>query len=181
MDDDLTYLGPAMRSLSAMQRRFVQIYVDDPRKPGAVVAREAGYSDVADGAKVRACTLMQHPKVRLAMREELTARFAADAALARRVMVDEAADPKSPFRLKAAVALADRGGFAVVSQQHHIVERREESAAEKVLRITQLAHMLGIDPAMLLGANSPGGTAGPPMKTIEHDSRETPDRDDAGD
>jgi phage terminase small subunit len=170
MDDDIEHLGPAMRALNPRQRRFVQIYVDDPRKSASEVSREAGYSSRIGADRVQAHYLMHSPKVRLALREELTARFAADAALARRVMVEEAQDRTSPFRLKAAQALADRGGFAVVTQQHHIVEHREETAAEKVLRITHLAQVLGVDPAVLLGANTPAA----PMKTIEHASRETP-------
>ena len=43
-DDDDSDLGPAMRQLTEKQRKFVQIYVEQPMRNGASTAAAAGYS-----------------------------------------------------------------------------------------------------------------------------------------
>ena len=52
-------LGPRMQALPERERKFVWFYLTNEGPPnGAQAAREAGYSDSADGAKVRAHALM---------------------------------------------------------------------------------------------------------------------------
>lgn len=65
--------GPKLLALHERERRFVWAYVlnsiHDGRENGAKSARDAGYSDVKDGAKVRAHELLHREDVLDAIQE----------------------------------------------------------------------------------------------------------------
>lgn len=59
-----------MQALSERERKFVWFYVTNEGPPNAAqAARDAGYSDVSEGAKVRAHALMHRERVILALEE----------------------------------------------------------------------------------------------------------------
>lgn len=70
---DWTTFGPKMRALGERERRFVWSYLmgalHDGKQNGAAAAREAGYSNVKDGAKVRAHELLHREGVLDAVQE----------------------------------------------------------------------------------------------------------------
>lgn len=71
--DDWSGFGPKMQALKDRERRFVWAYLTnsllDGRSNGAQSARDAGYSDVKEGAKVRAHALMHRKDILDAMQE----------------------------------------------------------------------------------------------------------------
>jgi hypothetical protein len=160
LDDDVP-CGPAMRRLTPLQRNFVRLYVDFPRRAKWRLVKAAGFQNSDGGHRVTAHRLVRDLKVLAAIAEETMRRAPLDAALSRAILLEIASSKKNPQRLKAAAALGDRTGFA--AEQKHVVEHRDESAENKLVRIAQLAALLGIDPATLLGGN-----VGPfPVKQIE--------------
>lgn len=63
-------LGPRMQALPERERKFVWFYLTNEGPPnGAKAARDAGYSDTAEGAKVRAHALLHRERVILALEE----------------------------------------------------------------------------------------------------------------
>lgn len=155
--------GPAMGALSERQRAFVIAMVTIPGCSFARAARDAGYSDTADGAKVRGHHLAHNPSVQAAIREEAGKRLSALSVVAANVMMDvmldEEAAPKD--KLKAAMAVLDRTGFAA-AQNINVNKTITDNSGKAVMeRIEKAAAVLGVDPATLLGVQ--------PMKVINND------------
>jgi phage terminase small subunit len=129
----------------------------------ARAAREAGYSDVAEGAKVRGHYAAHNPKVQAAIREEAGKRLNGLSVIAANVMMDimldEEGDPKT--KLKAAAAVLDRTGFAAAQNINVNKTVTDNSGAAVLERIQRAAAVLGVDPAALLGLS--------PMKVINQD------------
>jgi hypothetical protein len=165
-DDDDSDLGPAMRELSEKQRRFVQIYLEQPLRSGASVAA-AGYKSGTNGIRVEAVRQLRNERVLRAIREELDKRFRSDAVIGRAVLMEIALDKEHPQRLKAATALLDRGGFHSMSEQRITVDHQDMTGDAMRERITALCQELAIDPARLLGHN-----AGAPPAALEVDYSE---------
>ncbi len=70
MDFSEIELGPKMQALPERERKFVWFYLTNEGPPnGAQAARDAGYSDVAEGAKVRAHGLLHRERVIQALEE----------------------------------------------------------------------------------------------------------------
>lgn len=69
MDFSEIELGPKMRACNERERKFVWFYVTNNDDNRAQAARDAGYSDAAEGAKVRAHELMQRERVLAAIEE----------------------------------------------------------------------------------------------------------------
>jgi hypothetical protein len=70
MDFSEIELGPKMQALPERERKFVWFYLTNEGPPnGAQAARDAGYSDAAEGAKVRAHALLHRERVILALEE----------------------------------------------------------------------------------------------------------------
>jgi len=111
MDKD--EFGPAMAALNEKQRAFVLAMVEIPGISNAEAARRAGYSDTAEGAKVRGFYCAHNPAIQEAIREEAAKRLSASSLMAAGVLLqlmgDETVDPKD--RIKAAGMLLDRSGF----------------------------------------------------------------------
>lgn len=152
LDDDVP-CGPAMKRLTPLQRNFVRLYVDFPRRPKWKLVKAAGYQNSDGGLRVQAHHLVRDMKVLAAIAEETARRAPLDAALSRAILL-QIASTKGKEQLRAAQALGDRTGF--VAEQKHVVEHRDESPESKLERLGQLAALLGIDPASLIGANVGG-------------------------
>jgi phage terminase small subunit len=158
-EDDDSDLGPAMRQLTEKQRKFVQIYLEQPLRDGASTAAAAGYSTGGKsgvGIRFEAYRLLRSEKVLAAIREELDKRFRSDAVIGRSVLMEIALDKEHPQRLKAATALLDRGGFHSMSEQRISVTHQDLGTPAMIERIKTLAVELGMDPAKLLGHNGTG-------------------------
>jgi phage terminase small subunit len=162
MTDEPEY-GPAMSALTEKQRRFVIAMLTIPGCSHSRAAREAGYSDVAEGAKVRGHMAAHNPNVQAAMREEAGKRLNSLSVVAANVMMDiMLADDAAPKdRLKAAMAVLDRTGFAA-AQTINVNKNVTDNSGKAIMeRIEKAAAELGVDPATLLGIG--------PMKVINAD------------
>lgn len=158
-----TEYGPAMSALTEKQRRFVLALLNIPGCSHAKAAREAGYSDSSDGAKVRGHEAAHNPAVQMALREEAGKRLNSMSVIAANVMMDiMLADETSPKdKLKAAMAVLDRTGFAA-AQTINVNKNITDNSGRAVMeRIQRAAAALGVDPGTLLGAV--------PMKVISHE------------
>lgn len=125
-------LGPAMLALTETQRKWVVAYVSGC--DATTAARLAGYSDVADAAQVRGCELLQKPTVVGAIKEWTTGALEGRGAfVAIQALIEIAADPEHKKRFEAADSLADRVGFARVTQHQVSVEHRDERTTAQLL------------------------------------------------
>lgn len=157
MSDDQEY-GPAMRALNERQRLFVMAMIEVPGCTNADAARRAGYSDVAEGAKVRGFYLAHSPAVQDAIREEASKRLSAAsltaAGVLMKLLTDDEIEPKD--RIKAAGMLLDRSGFGAsqtINVNKTVTRKMDVSAAaQKIAEFRQrfpeqFAKLLGGEPA----------------------------------
>lgn len=155
--------GPAMAALTDRQRAFVMAMIELPGITQAEAARRAGYSDVADGAKVRGYYAAHNPAVQAAMREEAGKRLNSSSLMAANVLLELLSDDKvdAKDRIKAAGMLLDRSGFGA-AQTINVNKNITDNSGRAVMeRIEKAAAALGIDPSTLLGVT--------PMKVINHE------------
>lgn len=150
---DASDYGPAMAALNERQRAFVLAMLTIPGCSHARAAREAGYSDVAEGAKVRGHYLAHSPNVQAALREEAGKRLNSLSVVAANVMMDImlAEDSSSKDKLKAAMAVLDRTGFAAAQNINVNKTVTDQSGAAIMSQIRALADRLGVPVAGLLG------------------------------
>jgi phage terminase small subunit len=149
---DEAKLGPAMLALSERRRAFVIKYLEMGVKANATeAARLAGYVDDPT-AKVSAHRLLHDERVIAAIQEEARKRLQAGTLVATayvlEVITDEKADPKD--RLKASLALMDRGGLPGQSE-HQVTVTRKVDRAEVIADIRRVCASFGMDPAIALG------------------------------
>lgn len=146
--------------LSELEEAFVGCYIETGGTDGKKAAITAGYG--AAGAAVRAHELLRRPRVLAAIRKEAERRLQAGVALGAAVLADLAQNAKAEaVRLKAATALLDYGGLAVVARSEHtlnIVDKRSD--AELREQVARLTRELG------LGAVVIDGTATAPAEPI---------------
>lgn len=112
MPADLSQIdfGPKMAACSERERQFVWHYCLNGGN-GAQAARDAGYSDVKEGAKVRAHSLMQRERVLDALDEVGRKQFRSllvPAITAMRALVDR---PDHPDHAKTVGSVLDRLGL----------------------------------------------------------------------
>lgn len=156
--------GPAMERLSALQKRFVLALLDQGGRPNyAKAAREAGYADSTEAAKVRGHEQAHNTKVIAALHEEAAKRFRVLGWIGVRGLAAIAANKKHPDHFKANKELADRFGFSAVTEHKVTVEKTDLTGTALMARIIEVAGKLGVDPVVLLGENA----AVKPMKQIE--------------
>lgn len=127
--------GPAFETvtladLSERQAAFVREYVERGGRPGAAAdaAVAAGYArpgpEGRAAARVRASELLRNEKVLRLLRDELTRKLNAGAALGVQTLVDLAQNARSEqVRLGAARELVDRGHRPIVSRNASIVAK----------------------------------------------------------
>jgi hypothetical protein len=172
-DDVEPRWGPAMSDLTELQRRFVLAMASDPLGNPTQWARDAGYSDKSDAAKVTGHRLSHDQRIKIAINE--CARSTLDSVgpmLGIAVMLKIARDNTHPKQLAAAIALANRSGFHETTEHVMHVQHTDRTGAAMIERIKELAGELGLDAARLLGANAavkPEMKVQPEMKVIEHD------------
>jgi len=105
-------LGPRMQALPERERKFVWFYLTNEGPPnGAQAARDAGYSDAAEGAKVRAHTLLHRERVILALEEVGKKAFRGLLGPAIKATAAMIADPKHADHAKTVSATLSRLGL----------------------------------------------------------------------
>lgn len=162
MSDEPEY-GPAMQALSDRQRAFVMALIECPGITQHEAARRAGYQNSEGGLRVQGHYCAHHPGVQAAIREEAGKRLNSLSLVAANVMMDvmmsEDAAPKD--KLKAAMAVLDRTGFAA-AQTINVNKNVTDNSGKAIMeRIEKAAAELGVDPETLLGLK--------PMKVISAD------------
>lgn len=160
-------LGPKMLALSSDQRRRFAWIMANGETSAAQAARDAGYSDVAGGSKVRAHYLMHDPAVLDAIEEAGRKVLRGLAPLAIRSAKAILEEPKHPQHARMIETVLDRTGFLAKSEHKLTVEH---SLGTKELEdlARRLALENGIDPKRFLGVNGPL-IEHEPLKTFEAD------------
>jgi hypothetical protein len=151
MEDFPDVYGPAMDALGDdRRRRFAWLVASGMNQSAA--AREAGYSDHLEGAKVRGCLLMQNPKV-LAAVEECSRKFLRGLApLAIDAARNILANPRHPYHGRMIETVLDRSGHSAKTEHKVTVEHvADMRSLEELAR--RMAGQLGVDEARLIGGN----------------------------
>jgi phage terminase small subunit len=150
MDSEFEF-GPKMQVLNDRQKRFVLALVEDPMMSKAEAARVAGYSDVKEGCKVRACELMQDKRVVDALHEQAGKRLWSVSLKAAAKVENMIDSEDEKVALKASLAVLDRVGWAA-QQNININQTVTDHSGKGILkRIEELADRLGVPTAGLLG------------------------------
>jgi hypothetical protein len=146
--------GPMMAALTPLQRNYIKAQMSKPFATPTEWCRMAGYYSGGSAARVQAFRMKHDPKIEAAALEYAGHLMHRDGPmLAVSVMMAIARNSGHPRQLHAAEAIADRIGLHRLSEHRVMVEHREESVEAKVERIKQMAALLGIDVAQLLGRN----------------------------
>lgn len=166
MIDEPLLLGPAMSVLSPKRRAFVKAMFDNPSGSRTDWAKAAGYSDVKEGAKVRAHEAYHDQKVQAAILEYGRTVFGTEGVvLAVSGLLAIARQPNHPAHAKALELIANRTGFN--EKQQIEVVHRDLTGDALIERVAQLAEKLGIDKRKYLGTEVSHET-----KVIEHKADE---------
>lgn len=167
-DPDEASLGPAMRALSPVRRRFAMAAVMYPLAKDWQIARAAGYSDRSyGGLRVRAHECFHDEGILAAIRECADKEVRSTGMLAIATLKKIVRNDAHRDQYKAAALLAGLNGMAP-AQNININQTVTDNSGKALLeRIERAASLLGVDAAGLLGA-------GQPMKVIEHEPAEKP-------
>jgi hypothetical protein len=161
--DDEPELGPAMSKLNEKQRRFVLAMLADPHGFQGSWAEAAGYSTKGDSHHVRACRLMQDPRIIAASQEVARQHLGGNGpVLAARNLINIAKNEKHPKHYEASLAILNRTGMS--EKTEHTV-RVEHTADDRgmIELCRRLALEMNVPIEMLIGANH----VAPPPKMIE--------------
>lgn len=153
------HLGPKLGALTPLQQRFAWHYACGLTATEA--ARAAGYSDVAEGCKVRGSELIRLEHVLDAVDEcsVLVRRSLGPIAVqgARAILMN----PKHPYHGRMIETMLDRTGHSAKTEHKVTVEHTLDTREiEELAR--RLALESGVPVERLLGTNKP-------MKVIEHE------------
>ncbi len=155
---DFPEYGPAFSQLTEKQKRFVLAMASDPFGSHAEWARNAGYSDVAEGARVSAHRLMQNERIQAATLEVAKGNLqTVGPALATAVLLEIAADRNHRDQMRAAELIANRVGLHETQEIH--VTHSNLTGQALLDRLAEVAARLGMDPVKLIGANVIEGEA----------------------
>ena len=127
---------PQFHALNPNQRAFVIAFVANGGN-GAAAGREAGYKDAAHSAM----RLLRDNRIKAAVYAELQESLHGGAVEAVRTLRDIASKPTHMNAVKAATAILDRTGFAVVQQIK--AEVTVKSGDDKIREIAEAARILG--------------------------------------
>lgn len=156
---DWSGFGPRMQALRDRERRFCWAYLINSMTEvganGAQSARDAGYSDRSEGAKVTAHHLLHREDVQGAI-QELAARELRGLALpALAALGSILRKPDHPDRQKVALSVLSRIGLAETAAVNLSVSGSVVvNHKAMVERIKLLAEKVGTDPQRLLGSNT---------------------------
>jgi hypothetical protein len=144
MDFEKIELGPKMQACSALERKFVWFYITNEGLPnGAQAARDAGYSDSGEGAKVRASELMHRDRVIAALEEVGKKAFRGLLGPAVKATAAMINDPKHPDHAKtvsstlARLGLTERTGVDV-NVSGEITHNHTDTALENLRALLEL-------------------------------------------
>jgi hypothetical protein len=147
-------LGPAMLLLKPRQQAFVVYYVEHPACVVSEAMGKVGYGGGnTKNLKVAGGAMLRNKKILDAIQEETGKRYRVGGLVGVHGMIEIASNPKHPDRLKACIALADRGGFGVVHESKVVHERVDLTGKALMERVRELAEKLGRDPQDYLGPN----------------------------
>jgi phage terminase small subunit len=158
-DPDEEGLGPAMRALTATQRRFAMAAVMFPFAKDWQIAKAAGYSDKSHGSlRVKAHQQFHSEKVLAAIREcaDREVRGGAMLGVATIKKIVRRDDHRDQF--KAAVWLAGMSDFSVeqkISVKQEFKDTTDKGVDERIRRAAEKLAKLGYDPLQLLGLSVP--------------------------
>lgn len=168
MDIPEEFIGPKMQALATDKRRRFAWIMGCGERSAADAARRAGFSDVKEGCKVRASQMMHDPDVLAAIEEVARKVLLGLAPLAIRQARGVLEDPEHPAHARMIETILDRTGhFAKTEHKVTVEHTLDTKELEDFAR--RLAAESGIDPARLLGVNSPS------MKVIEHEPAADPE------
>lgn len=147
-----------MQVLNERQRRFVRAYIalgQNGFHDNRLACIEAGYRGSDEAMRVQGHRLSHDARVQAAIMEEARKRVClAAAVVATPVLAAIAMDATiSPnHRIRAAIALADRGGMPALTEHRVSVEHSVNREKMEEL-VGRLAAEIGVDPARLIGVN----------------------------
>jgi phage terminase small subunit len=141
--------GPAMKSLSPLQRKFVLEHLKTGGTNLSEAVQRAGYKGTAESWRAIGEDLLVNQKVLDAFREVADKRLQSGAILASSVLMEIAGNPMHKDQFKASKELLDRSGLIVEEVKRVIIEdHRSIEDIEK--RISELATRLGLDAKALI-------------------------------
>jgi hypothetical protein len=145
--------GPAMRSLTPMQRRFVLELRHGPAGYGSEIRalKAAGYGkshSTENTLYVQANHVLHHPKVQDALRELGGKIIRAEAFVSLKNVATIARDLSHRDCLRANLALMDRGGFAPETFHNIIVEHKTDYTKQALEELITFRR-LGVERARL--------------------------------
>lgn len=144
-------LGPKMLALSDDRwRRFAWLMACGQTN-GAQAARDAGYSDHLDAAKVRAHHLMQRRDILEAIQEASGKVLIGLGPLAIKAAKAILSDPESRHHGRMIETVLDRTGFFAKSEHKVTVEHVND--VQTMALVAELALELGVSKERLLGEN----------------------------
>lgn len=145
----LSDLGPAMQALTTLQRRFVVAwFVSGQREKAAHMAGYAG--EPGDNLlSVSAHTVWHHPKVQAAIIEYAKAALKTLVPASLLALKSVIEDVGHKDRVKALGMVLNRTGLHETQEVIH--DHRTETREEQLMRITEKATALGLDPKIVLG------------------------------
>ena len=144
MEIDERYMTPALMALRPHRRRFVMAMARNPTGTHSDWAREAGYSDHADGIRVRGHEAYHDPKVQAAVAEIAKLTLGIDGPLlAVHAVLNMIRDGKHPQHSKAVEMVLNRTGMG--EKQQIEVVHRDLTGDALLERIRILADKHGVD------------------------------------
>jgi hypothetical protein len=150
-------MGPAMSKLNEKQRLFVLAMLADPHGFQGSWAEAAGYSTKGDSHHVRACRLMQDPRIVAAAQEIARQHLGGNGpALAVRNLINIAKNEKHPKHYDASLAILNRVGMSEKTEHRVVVEHWNDAEMEELCR--RLALEMNVPLETLIGANHPALT-----------------------
>lgn len=158
--------GPAMAVLTEKQRAFVAAAISNPTAPANELCKLAGYQNSENGQRVNGHRLMHDERILAAIEEEARKRVRLGGVIGIEGLIAIATNThaEDADRLKACIALADRGGFGARTEHKVTVERVDDG---RVLELAaRFAAEFRLGNAKLIGGNVIEGKA----KEIADDS-----------
>lgn len=145
----LSDLGPAMQALTTLQRRFVVAwFVSGQREKAAHMAGYAG--EPGDNLlSVSAHQVWHNPRVQAAIIEYAKSSLKGLVPAALIALKSVIEDGGHKDRVKAVGMILNRVGLHETTEQ--VVVHQQESREEQLMRITEKARALGLDPKIVLG------------------------------
>ena len=149
------YYGPAMQALEPQRQAFVNALLDQRGRPDlGQAAIAAGYSDHPGTSRVTGYHLARNPRIIAALQEESKRRFTIAGWMGVVNLIKIAEDDGHKMHYKASVELADRFGYAAVTEHNVKVQHTDLTGAALLERIRALAAKHGLDEQKLIGGNA---------------------------